>query len=62
MDLSLVLSLLSGSGFLPSVGIVIVIVLLWRELRALRTELTMLLREQEKRLARIEDKVFPTHD
>lgn len=56
----LLFGLLSSSG--PVVGLALVgcLVFLWREMRSIRTELLALLKAQERRLGRVEDKIFPT--
>lgn len=57
--IELIAAMLSGSG--PVVGMALVgcLVFLWREMRAIRTELLLLLKDQNKRLERVEDKIFP---
>lgn len=58
--IELIIAALSSSG--PVVGMALVgcLVFLWREMRAIRTELLLLLKEQNKRVDRLETKVFPT--
>ena len=58
--IELIVAALSSSG--PVVGMALVgcLVFLWREMRAIRTELLLLLKEQNKRVDRLETKVFPT--
>ena len=57
--IELLLALISGSG--PVVGMALVgcLVFLWREMRAIRTELLSLLAAQNHRVDRLEERVFP---
>ena len=54
MDSATIYSLVGGTP------VAAVMLMLWREIRSVRVELGVILKDQGRRLARVEDKVFPT--